>query len=480
MPPTCAYDEIPYPSLVHDQTHPDLLRTRAALFGLKPAPASRCTYLEIGCGDGLNLATLAAAYPDSRFVGIDLSKRAIDAGRALVAEAGLSNVELIQADLLRWPPRQAPKVSFDYVVAHGFLSWVPKKVQTRFWKIVESRLAPGGVAFVSYLARPGADLRALAADLMARQARHFRAPLERYEQGLALLRLAAGALETAGSWQRLLSEQFALLRPRQPEAVLHDELGPQATAWFFSDICSQAGRAGLTFVSESEYSETRLAGGSAEANHLLESLRGDRTHQEQYFDYLTGRRFRQSLFCRTGSGVSTEPNSGLLRKLWFAARLERRDTPDGPVYTSSVQPPLPIRDPVCCAALDTLGPVWPSALSWVTMVRGMCSRLGRKPKADELRRVEALLLHLHVPTLVEIWSEPPPIDIRVKARPRATALARLLANRGSATVNLRLERVDLDSEERKLIANLDGRTRLNPALRPVAERLARLGLLCRD
>jgi 2-polyprenyl-3-methyl-5-hydroxy-6-metoxy-1,4-benzoquinol methylase len=49
---------------------------------------------DIGCGAGVALCALAAAYPASTFHGYELSKHALDRAHARVAEMGLTNVEL--------------------------------------------------------------------------------------------------------------------------------------------------------------------------------------------------------------------------------------------------------------------------------------------------------------------------------------------------------------------------------------------------
>src|SRR2546421_5340561 len=117
-----AYDAVVYPSLCHPQTHPDRLAVIANLFGLDPAAPDRCRVLEIGCGDGANLLPLAAAFPDSKFFGFDLAETRVNAGREALRELGLRNLELIQADILKFPLEGEP---FDYVIAHGIYSWIP-------------------------------------------------------------------------------------------------------------------------------------------------------------------------------------------------------------------------------------------------------------------------------------------------------------------------------------------------------------------
>ena len=64
-------------------THPDHLAVVATLLGLSPARADRCRVLELGCASGGNLIPVAYTYPDSTFLGIDLSGEQIRRGEEL-------------------------------------------------------------------------------------------------------------------------------------------------------------------------------------------------------------------------------------------------------------------------------------------------------------------------------------------------------------------------------------------------------------
>lgn len=152
-PAPTSYDEVAYPGQPQPQAHPDLLATIATLHGLGPAPG-RCRVLELGCGDGANLVPLADALPGSRFLGIDLAPTPIERGRALLAELGLSNVELRCGDVMDLP---ADLGTFDYVIAHGLYSWVPAPVRDRILAIARDHLAPHGVAYVSHPALAAAS-----------------------------------------------------------------------------------------------------------------------------------------------------------------------------------------------------------------------------------------------------------------------------------------------------------------------------------
>lgn len=95
-----GYEEVPYPGSPYPETHPDRLATIATLLGLDPAPPERCRVLELGCGDAGNLIPMASLLRDSRFVGVDLSGRAVARAGAQIASLGLENVEVRRLDLL--------------------------------------------------------------------------------------------------------------------------------------------------------------------------------------------------------------------------------------------------------------------------------------------------------------------------------------------------------------------------------------------
>src|SRR5262245_52125289 len=94
------YDQVSYPSHTHAQTHPDRLAVLGTLFGLSPAPVTRCRVLELGCGNGANIIPMAHGLPESEFVGMDLAGVPVAAGNEFIGELGLKNIRLAQADVM--------------------------------------------------------------------------------------------------------------------------------------------------------------------------------------------------------------------------------------------------------------------------------------------------------------------------------------------------------------------------------------------
>jgi 2-polyprenyl-3-methyl-5-hydroxy-6-metoxy-1,4-benzoquinol methylase len=82
--------------------------------GLTDRLAKGIRVLDAGCGRGRILHRLAALYPRSRFVGLDLGEDAIAYARAEAARAGHGNLEFAVADLSDFD-RTAPAEAYDLV-----------------------------------------------------------------------------------------------------------------------------------------------------------------------------------------------------------------------------------------------------------------------------------------------------------------------------------------------------------------------------
>ena len=72
---------------------------------------------DLGCGTGVALILMAGAFPDSHFVGIDISREAIETAQRKASQKQLDNLEFIIADAAALKENSALKASFDYVTA---------------------------------------------------------------------------------------------------------------------------------------------------------------------------------------------------------------------------------------------------------------------------------------------------------------------------------------------------------------------------
>ena len=114
-----AYDLITYPAYTHYHTRIDRLHSIGVLFGMTPPPVETCKVLELGCGTGMNLVSLAYRNPEAQFLGIDLSGDQIRQAKETAAAIGLQNIEFRHQSITEFG--SDPRL-FDYILVHGVFS----------------------------------------------------------------------------------------------------------------------------------------------------------------------------------------------------------------------------------------------------------------------------------------------------------------------------------------------------------------------
>jgi ubiquinone/menaquinone biosynthesis C-methylase UbiE len=82
--------------------------------GLADRLADGIRMLDVGCGRGRVLIRFAELFPQSRFVGMDLSEEATSLARQEASSMGLENIEFIAADLTDFHEKAEPE-SFDFI-----------------------------------------------------------------------------------------------------------------------------------------------------------------------------------------------------------------------------------------------------------------------------------------------------------------------------------------------------------------------------
>jgi SAM-dependent methyltransferase len=101
------------------------------------------TVLESGCGVGAQTVTLARRSPWARFTSVDISADSIVSARRRIDQAGLTNVEFLQADIFSLPFK--PK-SFDHVFVCFVLEHLARPVDAL--AALGGLLRPGGTVTV--------------------------------------------------------------------------------------------------------------------------------------------------------------------------------------------------------------------------------------------------------------------------------------------------------------------------------------------
>jgi SAM-dependent methyltransferase len=179
---------IPYPATYQRELSPAWLHYAATLCGAVVRNATEpFLYLEVGCGQACSALIHAASYPRGRFHALDRDVVAIASARNRAKALGLTNIEFHAAAFADERLQNLPQ--FDFIAVHGVYSWVDAAQRKVLRGVLRNRLAPGGVAYVSYNAMPG-----WAAELPLRRL-FVELTRERAAEGAEHIRRAAGEIE---------------------------------------------------------------------------------------------------------------------------------------------------------------------------------------------------------------------------------------------------------------------------------------------
>ena len=432
------YDRVAYPSFVHTQTFPEVLAVKGLLHGIDVAPPQRCRVLELGCGDGFNLAGMAVVYPGSAYTGIDNSTTAVARGRQLIEALALTQIRLEAADIRALDPLVPPLGEFDYVLAHGVYSWVPADVRDALLATIGRLLAPHGVAFVSYLTLPGAHLREAVRTMMRFHTRAEQDPIGAVRQARALVHLVAHGSEAPNPYVRTIADELALMEQHSDPALFHDELAEVNAPLLFTDFLAHAARHGLQFLAEAEHLIPLAGILTTEAREKLRPLEADPVMLEQYLDFFEGRRFRQSLLCRSGMGEKLE--TGHLDRLWVSSRLSPTSEAtalvgDAPLEFHGIgRSILRAHTPLEKAGLLELAARSGDAVPFPTLLATIRERFVHAGLTidDEFEpTLRQYLIRTYLPELIDLSWNALPYTLKVPQKPCAHPLARWRIGQGA-------------------------------------------------
>ncbi len=478
-PQATSYDEVPYGDNVFHYSHPDRLATMAMLLGMRPVPVERCRVLELGCGTAANLIPMALALPDSRFVGIDLSRRQIDMGLGVAGALGLANLELRPLSILEVGEDFG---KFDYVICHGVYSWVPAEVQDKILRICKENLSPNGVAYVSYNTYPGWHIRGMVREMMRYHVRQFPDPETRVRQARAMLEFLIESVGDAKSaYGGLLQLESDAIARASDTYVYHEHLEEVNHPLYFHQFAERAAAHGLQYVAEAL--PTLLSGNlSPRVQETLEHVSGDVIQGEQYLDFVRSRTFRRSLLCHAGVALRRPPSPEALTAMRVTGQV--KPTAERPDTTSAAAEEFQTRagtrfsttSPLLKTALVALFEGWPQAVPFAELWETTHSRLARAAAplpADAPKALAEALLQCFLASLVELHVHAPRLAREAGERPVASPLARLQAATGDVVTTLRHRMARLNNFERQVVTLLDGSRDRDAVLAALVDTVAR-------
>ena len=302
-----SLSNIDYPGGFYRELSPVHLNFVCALNGhAAPNLGEAFTYCELGCGVGDTTTLLAAAYPQGRFVGIDLNPSHIEQARQLAAAGQVSNVEYIAGDIARLDTDSLP--DFDYVTLHGLYAWVPPAVQEAIRHFLRDKLRPGGIVYLSYNAMPGwgsaSPLRRFFLDRKDQLGDDVLAGVRRIVGELVWLRdQGAGFFRD----NPVTADIVRTLESADPRYIVHEYFSHDWHPAYFADVDEQLRTCGLSFVGQTGVIDSLLA--HSVNPPFAERLRDidDRVARESLRDFIQNRFFRRDVYIKPLPGTLPIP-----------------------------------------------------------------------------------------------------------------------------------------------------------------------------
>lgn len=478
-----AYDSMPYPSKFFMLTGPNHLSSLGRLHGIETKAPERCRVLELGCGNGSNLLSHAYNLEESEFVGIDISPEQIREAKRSARDLSLGNAIFEEIDLMELTVEAFGK--FDFIVGHGLISWIPVTVRKRVFKIFNELLEQNGIGYLSYNAYPGSHYRDMIRRILRYHTRDTEEPLEKVNKGMDLLRL----LSENSTEHKILRPIFLAEHERHknhgPSDIYHDDLSPEYHPLHFHEFDSLLRANRMRFVCEAELQAMSAQGFGEEVSRLLSSF-DEIEDREQYLDFLRGRIFRQTIFCRSEQELEREFRPESLDGFLIASAIKAKD-PSIDVTKSTPQRfegvrgvGLEIDHPLTKAALTILGKEWGRAVPCDRLLLRAREMLVSKGcvEADwegQMRTTKAIILRILEGTdLVELRLFCPDMDRSLPERPRINRLARWqLGTADNITSLFGLNISVTDAISRRLLELADGSRTRNELLEGVNEFIAK-------
>jgi SAM-dependent methyltransferase len=318
--------EIEYiPGFYKDQSpaHLDLV---CLICGIVPPDRGEdFVYCELGCGVGVTILLLAAANPSARFVGIDFNPAHIARGRVLAKEAGLTNVELIEASFADLTGPNAMKLpEFDYVTLHGVYSWVSQENRRAIIRFLDARLKPGGLAYVTYNAMPnwiaGLPLQRLLSEFAGLHSDSREVVMV---QAIRFLRAMREAGARAFADPELVERLEKLVEQGSEAYLVHEYLNDHWQPLYHADVARDFAEAKLNYVGTAtlleNFPDLCL---TPDQRKLLDPI-GVAPVRETFKDYFVSRSFRRDVFVRGARRLSVSYKEELLREVRLGLSVAR-------------------------------------------------------------------------------------------------------------------------------------------------------------
>lgn len=298
--------DIEYIASFNPRQAPPILNYTAALAGFNPIDLTKpFRYCDLGCGPGLTLLTLAAAFPEAEFVGVDFNINHIRMAQSRADTTGLKNVKLITSDFTELPDRGLPL--FDFIAISGTLSWLSDAPRDAVLDFIGNNLNEGGIAYLHYMVMPGHAVQPPLCRLASDYFHQLEGEAE--EKVLLTKEFLKGFLNTQKRYFEVSPPAKDFIQnmiKSSTSLFLHDYLSNVRRAYYFADMNTLLEKRGLRYAGSAEafYNHLQLAV-PIESRELFRGVR-ERSSVEAIKDYINVNGGRTDVFCKTDRSAGDE------------------------------------------------------------------------------------------------------------------------------------------------------------------------------
>lgn len=307
------YSELGYKSMPFPYTTPATLEAYAALVGVSAPNPKTARVLELGATYGGNIISQALFNPDATFVGIELSQEQVEKGNEVIANAGLTNVSLVQSDIASIGSEIG---TFDYIIAHGVYSWVDDGVKDALLRLIDEHLVEDGIAYVSYNTYPGWHTMEEVRQLMMfsnRDKSQFNHK-EKVLHGKTIGSIVGSQILKYDNLKKRNSKFLGALRSvmqKDEYYVGHDHLEPNNDPVYFYQFNNHLADHNLAYLCDADLTLSMVRSFDVDIADTLDKLApNDHVNQEQYLDFMLDTTFRKSIICKAKHAESVTYDIG--------------------------------------------------------------------------------------------------------------------------------------------------------------------------
>lgn len=397
---------------------------------------------------------MAFGMPEARFVGIDISARQIEIAKERARALELQNTTLLPIGIEEAGALEGP---FDYIICHGVYSWVPDHVRTAILDLCRKKLAPQGLAFISYNALPGWYFRKAVRDMMVYHGRYFPDRDERTTQARALVDFVADATEQLSAdtpsvqlHHHAVSAVRNLIESFPDYYVVHEFMESDNEAFYLHQFAERVGEHGLQYVGDADFASMVSYNLPAEIAQTLERISVTNIAMEQYRDFVMNRAFRHSIVCHSDVQLERTVDPSVAFDLWYGMAdrvragsddLTSLHGADGRTVTITAEPALRV--------LRFLSERYPQA----THFNQLFDEAGGESDRESFGQLLLTLLAQHV---VEVTTVPFDLGNRKPSKPIAWPPAVLFSAEATSVPTRTHQSLNVNRAGRTLMPLLDG------------------------